>query len=506
MIAKQQARAHQPAETIGPHATTGELVDWLTPLSGTVVEHARLRKQAWRPLIQRAAFLHSARNMARWLALRQNALSGGAAPGRSAGRMQEAPRTSVTAILAALAQIAGLGPAPAAPPAEGEPAMPLLDSRRNVLFGAQDPEGPRTRVMVTLPPEAGRDGGTLMTGLVAAGMDCVRINCAHDRPEVWSSMVDALKSLDMGRAIPVSMDLGGPKFCVRATAAGKKAGGVQRLFRPGDRFALVQDPDQGPKGMFSVALSHPALVEALQPGSVLTIGHGKIWASVDSLEEGCALMQVTRAPEKGGKIKPGKGVTLPGVNLPVRALTPDDLRLLDFVLLHADVVIFSFVETVADVEALITAMEARRKPGRALPGIVLKIETPQALHNLPDLIVAAGGRVPVAVMIARDDLAAEIGVERLCEIQDEVLWLCEAGQVPVVWSSHVLEGMVRDGKASRAEVADAALSHRAECVLLNEGPHLTDAVGFLRDVLLQMSHHAPKKPPKLGPLTLWRAV
>jgi pyruvate kinase len=107
-------------------------------------------------------------------------------------------------------------------------------------------------------------------------------------------------------------------------------------------------------------------------------------------------------------------------------------------------------------------------------------------------------------MIARGDLAVEIGFDRLSEIQEEILWLCEAAQIPVIWATQVLEGMVQGGQASRAEVTDAAMSQRAECVMLNKGPHVAEAVRFLRGVLARMDRHQSKKSPRLGPLGLWR--
>jgi pyruvate kinase len=164
---------------------------------------------------------------------------------------------------------------------------------------------------------------------------------------------------------------------------------------------------------------------------------------------------------------------------------------------------YSFVQTPADVAALIAAMRERLAPGAALPAVVLKIETPMGLRNLPDLIIEAGGTLPVAVMIARGDLAVEIGFDRLSEIQEEILWLCEAAQVPVVWATQVLEGMVRDGQASRAEVTDAAMSQRADCVMLNKGPHVLEAVAFLRGILARMDRHQTKKSPRLGALAVW---
>jgi len=79
-------------------------------------------------------------------------------------------------------------------------------------------------------------------------------------------------------------------------------------------------------------------------------------------------------------------------------------------------------------------------------------------------------------MIARGDLLVEIGYERLAEVQEEILWLCEAAHVPVIWATQVLEGLAQKGLPSRAEITDAAMGVRAECVMLNKGPHIIEAV------------------------------
>lgn len=94
--------------------------------------------------------------------------------------------------------------------------------------------------------------------------------------------------------------------------------------------------------------------------------------------------------------------------------------------------------------------------------IVAKIETAEAVHNLPEILVRGAGAVPFGVMIARGDLAVEIGYIRLAEIQEELLWLCEAAHVPVVWPTQVLDQLVRKGTLSRAEITDAAMAERAE--------------------------------------------
>ncbi len=459
----------------------------------------------WAPRIHRPEFMASAANLADWLALRRSDLTGMQAPlarlGLSSlGRLDAHVGASLQAVTAALSVIAGQ-PAVAFPP-EGvfEAGGKVILARRDAMFGAQDADDPMTRVMVTLPTEAGTDGGALIEALVLAGLDCVRINCAHDGPEVWQGMINALKVMEQrtGRHFPVTMDLGGPKFRVTAIAADKKSGGRKRLFEAGDRFALVKDLKDAPKHVFAATLSHEALVDALVPDAVVSIDDGKIWARVEKVHGGCAELVVTRTLEGGGKIKPEKGVNLPGSNLRVAALTAEDYVALDFVTGHANVVSFSFVQTRQDVISLIAAMQERLAPGATMPGIVLKIETPLGLHNLPELLVEAGGTVPVGVMIARGDLAVEIGFDRLSEIQEEILWLCEAAQVPVVWATQVLEGMVRDGQASRAEVTDAAMSQRAECVMLNKGPHVVEAVKFLRGILTRMDRHQTKKSARSG--------
>ena len=132
-----------------------------------------------------------------------------------------------------------------------------------------------------------------------------------------------------------------------------------------------------------------------------------------------------------------------------------------------------------------------------------KIETPRALYNLPDLIVQAAGRQPFAVMIARGDLAVEIGFERLAEMQEEMLWLCEAAPVPVIWATQVLESLVKKGLPSRGDMTDAAMSARAECVMLNKGPNVGAAIGALDGLLRRMAEHQFKKTPRLRALRSW---
>ena len=108
-------------------------------------------------------------------------------------------------------------------------------------------------------------------------------------------------------------------------------------------------------------------------------------------------------------------------------------------------------------------------------------------------------------MVARGDLAVEIGFERLAEVQEEILWLSEAAHIPVIWAMQVLETLAKTGMPSRAEVTDAAMGGRAECVMLNKGEHVVEAVRFLDNVLHRMQAHQLKKRSMLRRLAVAQA-
>ena len=132
----------------------------------------------------------------------------------------------------------------------------------------------------------------------------------------------------------------------------------------------------------------------------------------------------------------------------------------------------------------------------------LKIENRRTVEALPRILLTAMGRPMTVVMVARGDLGVEIGFERMAEIQEEILWICEAAHVPVIWATQVLESLVKRGLPSRAEVTDAAMSGRAECVMLNKGPHILLALDFLCDVLARMEGHQTKKSALMRKLSV----
>jgi pyruvate kinase len=181
------------------------------------------------------------------------------------------------------------------------------------------------------------------------------------------------------------------------------------------------------------------------------------------------------------------------------AITDKDRSDLQFIARHADMVALSFVNCATDVRELRSLLSSY---GDRQPAIVLKIETVRGFANLPSMLLEAMKSPRCAVMIARGDLAVECGFERLAEAQEEILWLCEAAHVPVIWATQVLETLAKEGMPSRAEVTDAAMSHRAECVMLNKGPYIVQAVKVLDDILRRMHGHQTKKRSMLRELQL----
>ena len=185
-------------------------------------------------------------------------------------------------------------------------------------------------------------------------------------------------------------------------------------------------------------------------------------------------------------------MNFPDTALDRPALTSKDIEDLEVVAGHADLVSLSFVHKASDVDALYGHLN---RLGAADLGVILKIENRAAFECLPELLMTAAKRQRIAVMVARGDLGVEVGFERLAEVQEEMLWLCEAAQVPVIWATQVLESLAKDGLPTRGEVTDAAMSIRAECVMLNKGPHIGAAVQFLCDVARRMTQHADKTFP-----------
>jgi pyruvate kinase len=477
------------------------------------------------------------------------------------------------------------------------------------------------RIMVTMPSEAATNYA-LVRDLVAAGMDVMRINCAHDDRQAWTAMVEHFRRArqELQRPGRVLVDLGGPKlrtgaveesarlvrwqprrdtrgliispariwltpaeapmtpptpasavlpvngaFLVKVkrddvlqvvdarrkrttltvveevgndrwaeslrttyVEAGaqiqlRRANGEVEKGTVGD-LPVVMDPlilhvgetlllapatQKGRAAQLNAAgtimeparipCSLPEVFRDARPGERILFDDGKITGVIRSVKPELIDVTITHARLNGAKLRSDKGINLPDTALHLPALTPKDLQDLDFASEAADMVGFSFVRTPEDVAQLQQELAAR---GARRVGVVLKIETRLAFENLPRLLLAGLRTPPLGVMVARGDLAAELGFERMAEVQEEILWLCEAAHVPVIWATQVLESLAKKGAPSRAEVTDAAMSGRAECVMLNKGPYIVEAVRFLNDVLRRMEEHQQKKRSMLRKLSV----
>lgn len=478
-------------------------------------------------------------------------------------------------------------------------------------------KGRRTRIMVTLPSEAAEDYG-LVRQMIAEGMNCARINCAHDGPEQWKKMIDHVRkaSKKLKRKCQVAMDLAGPKIRTGDLKPGSKV----RKYRPQKdvRGRIVQPIEVwiGPAPHVSLELAHvpvsSAALKTLKPGArlyfrdarrkrrellltevqpdgciaelyrttfletgmmlytdknkrarPLVVGElpaveaplllkrgdmlrlhrehtpgepaeydekgnlvreahvsctseevfgqvevgepilfddGMIRGRIRKVSEEEMWVQIEHTKEGGGKLAADKGINLPDSKLSIRGLTDKDIKDLRFVAAFADVANVSFVNSVLDVRQLIQELEKLKATEKL--GIILKIETKSGFNNLLEILLEAMRMHPVGVMIARGDLAIEVGWENIGRVQEEILSLCQSAHIPDIWATQVLENMAKRGIPSRAEITDAAMAQRAECVMLNKGEYILNAIQLLDTILKDLEPYQEKNAPMLPAMEL----
>jgi pyruvate kinase len=492
----------------------------------------------------------------------------------------------------------------------------LLEANTEALLGPR-PEKRSTRIMVTIPSEAA-ENYELLLRLLRAGMNCARINCAHDNETVWLQMVQLIRQAEQETGIPckILMDLMGPKLrtgplkegpklvtirptqnnlgqtteaakvwlapaneappknidaCVplpaewlaqlqendkiyftdtrsrkRSFTIIKKEGNgfIAHLFKSsfittgmklriknkavaahtaevgelpptfapiilkkGNLLVLTRDLTPGEPAQYDVqghvvqpahiSCTLPEVFKQVKEGQPILFDDGKIEGQIIEVNKDQLLVKITYASENGSKLRADNGINLPESKIKLNGMTEKDKQDLKFVATHADIVNFSFVNYVEDVEALHHELAAL---GAKDIGVMLKIETKEGFRNLPRLLLATMKGYPAGIMIARGDLAVECGWLRLAEVQEEILWLCEAAHIPVVWATQVLETLAKKGRPSRAEITDAAMAQRADCVMLNKGPHVVQAIELLHDILVRMQEHQHKKTSMLRSL------
>jgi len=266
-----------------------------------------------------------------------------------------------------------------------------------------------------------------------------------------------------------------------------KAGDVLRLYKNNGILGHKVTVDK-PAG---IGCTLPEVLQRVQPGHRVFIDDGKIGAIVlSSSNEDYIELEITSPVDGTSKIRPEKGLNLPDSALNIPSVTSEDINNLDFVAKHATAVALSFVHRPEDLYDLRDALD---KIGHPDIGIVAKIETADAIHNLAHILVAGLELPKFGILIARGDLAVEVGFENLALVQEDILCLCEAAHIPVILATQVLETLAKSGLPTRAEITDAAMGQRAECVMLNKGTHILEAVKTLSGLLSAEERHYIKK-------------
>ena len=394
---------------------------------------------------------------------------------------------------------------PPVSPAEPDPTdlsvaqgRAALDRETDRLFGPR-PETRTPRIMATLSSDV---GATDIERYLIAGADAVRINSTQGDAKVWRRLLDDVGAASRATGKPCRrfVDLGGPKIRI----AGLRSKGRDRRairLQIGDRLELARAEQDAPDHAKTAWATLPEVFDALEVGEGVHFDDGKIAAEVERVHKRVATLRVTHTRPGGQKLRLRKGVNLPGASIDLPALSASDIETVGSLAGRVDAFCLSFAHRPEDVRSLLRELN---RAGAEDAGVVVKVETRAGFENLPSMLLALMHAPIRGVMIARGDLAVEMGFQRLAEVQEEVMWVCEAAHTPVIWATEVLPTLTKTGAMSRAEVTDAAMAQRAECVMLNKGPMVAEAIRSLSDILERMQSHQRKKMAVLRALHVGR--
>ena len=389
---------------------------------------------------------------------------------------------------------------PAPPVAKVKPARDALGNvTRPAVLWLTDEENTSAAAGSVIPI---RDSSWLARRDIGEELRCVDSRGARRTLTVVDTVAGAVRcELDRTCYFVPDMQILGDDG--QSASVGSLDSGEQKLqLFAGDLLELTRDlaPVDPAEPGLRIGCTLPQVFTDVAVGDRVFFDDGKIGGVVESTGDDVIAVRITDIPPSGAKLGAAKGINLPDTTLNLPALTDDDLDDLPFIVQYADAVSLSFVRTASDVARL---HERLRELGGDALGVILKIETVSGLNNLPEILFEVMKWRTIGVMIARGDLAVEAGYERLAEAQEAIMWLCEAAHVPVIWATQVLDTLARTGRPSRAEVTDAAMSGRAECVMLNKGPYVADAVSLLSSILKRMAEHQFKKRSLMRRLRPW---
>ncbi len=367
-----------------------------------------------------------------------------------------------------------------------------------------------TEIMVTIPNEAAEDK-SIIKDMVLSGMKIARINLSHGDIDLWTKMIRFIREIESetGHGIKIYMDLSGPKMRTSRIRVhenkGKSKGGIP--VQPGERIILTRRETFGKPSKFSdsgeqlekaeIGVLLHEIIEDVRIGDKVLFDDGMIQSVVISKTEQDVELELTSCYKH--KLSSHKGINLPNTKLNLPALTDKDKSDLPFVCKHADLVGYSFVRTGADVAYLYEQLALNKAEDI---GVVFKIENKEAFENLPFILLEGMKRNKIGVMIARGDLAVELGFERISEVQNQIMWICEAAHIPVIWATQVLENLAKTGIPTRAEISDVVHGVKAECIMLNKGPYINSAIKVLKNILIRMEPHLFKQKHSLRALNI----
>lgn len=373
-------------------------------------------------------------------------------------------------------------------PSKKEKTIPTLSKNSIQLYG--EPINKFIpQIMVTYDKDFAQNLD-LVNKIIHHGMAIARINCAHENEDEWLKMIQTTHVAAQlnHKSCKIYMDLPGPKIRTVILGKGKKDGKV--AISEGELLWLAEKDAKFKTKEKVIGLTIENFVSQIKLGSTLLFDDGIIEAVVKEKQDKMLRIMIVRNSSRKDVIKSDKGVNFPDTVLHVNSLTAFDEACLPFILEQADMLGYSFVQRSEDIHYLYGKLQELGKPN--FP-VILKIETQSAVNQLPELLLTAMEYGTPGVMIARGDLAVEIGFERLSEIQDEILWICEAAHVPVIWATQVLENLNKSGIPTRAEITDAAHASMAECVMINKGENTVKVLKSLKEILNRNGRHHWKK-------------
>lgn len=249
-----------------------------------------------------------------------------------------------------------------------------------------------------------------------------------------------------------------------------------------------------------ISCSLKGALKLLKVGEKVFIDDGKIGLIVVENHGDSIVCKVVIGKASGTLLKEEKGINFPDTYIQEPALTSTDSNNALDVLEFADSLSLSFCQCAQDVRDLQSLLDANQRHDI---GIVVKIETRQAIENMHEILQQLLESEKSGVMIARGDLAIEVGFENMAYIQEALLDICDAAHLPVIWATQVLESKMKNNLPSRAEVTDAAMAGRAECVMLNKGAFAIDTISVLMQILDDMHKVSKKNRQLLKKETLW---